>query len=462
MSGQILLVDGSASQRLVLKSRLGAAWYGVSVAVDLAEAAAALALARPDLLLLDLASCGPGLAAFLRMLRGDPATAGIPAVGLCAPDRADLRTAALAAGADDVLPRPVDETVLLSRLRNLLRRRDALSEFAATAPEAAAFGLAEAAAGFEAPGRVAVVMGNPAAAAGLERALAPLLRDRLALLSRAEALADAAQGAVAPDLFLIDADLGGRGGGLKLCVELHGRGAARHAALCLLRPAAAAAAEDAMAFDLGIGDVIAPGTPAAEIALRLRALLRRKRWTDRLRARLRDGLRLAMTDPLTGLHNRRYAEEQLAAIAGRARALGATFAVMVVDLDRFKAVNDVHGHAAGDAVLVEVARRLKATLRGDDLLARIGGEEFLVVLPGVGLAEAEAVAGRLCAAMQERGFVLPSGRGLLLTASIGLALGNDGAAAGEGVVSVIERADQALLRSKSAGRNQVTISRKVA
>jgi two-component system cell cycle response regulator len=460
MSGQILLVDGSASQRLVLKSRLAAASYDVVAVADVAGAAASIAVSRPDLLLVDLASAGAGLAGFLRSLRSD--AAGLPVLGLCPAACAELRMAALASGADDVLPQPVDEGVLLARLRNLLRRRDALSELATAAPGSAALGFAEAPAGFEAPGRIALVMADAATGAVLQAALAPLLRDRVVAVSRAQALAGPPPGAAAPDLFLIDADLGGAGGGLRLAVELLGHGASRHAALCLLRPAAAAAAEDAMAYDLGIGDVIPAGSDTAEVALRLRALLRRKRLADGLRARLHDGLRLAMTDPLTGLHNRRYAEEQLAAIADRARALGSSFAVMVVDLDRFKSVNDAYGHAAGDAVLVEVARRLAASLRAGDLLARVGGEEFLVVLPGVGLAEAEVVAGRLCAAMQDARFVLPSGRRLTITASIGLAVGNDGAAAVEGVGSVIDRADQALLRSKSAGRNQVTISRKVA
>ncbi len=462
MALHLLLVDGMVTQRVVLKSRLLSAYYDVSVAENLTEAAAAVALRRPDLLVIDLASCGGDAASFLRGLRNDPARPAFPVLGLCPPDRRDLLSAALAAGADDVLPRPGDEGVLMARLRNLMRRHGVLADLAAAAPGAPGFGFAEPRAGFEPAGRIALVMEDDAAALRLRASLAPVMRDRVVLMSRAEALMEPAAGAAGPDAFLIDAGLGGPGGGLRLIVELFGHGGARHAVLCLLRDGPGAPAEDAMAFDLGVGDVIDAGADAGEVALRLRALLRRKRAADGLRARLRDGLRLAMTDPLTGLHNRRYAEEQLAAIADRARALGTSFAVMVLDLDRFKSVNDQHGHAAGDAVLVEVARRLSSGLRGGDLLARIGGEEFLVALPGVGLAEAEGVAGRLCRAMQERPFPLPSGLSLSLTASIGLALGNDGISAAEGVVSVIDRADRALLRSKALGRNQVTIGRLVA
>ena len=137
-------------------------------------------------------------------------------------------------------------------------------------------------------------------------------------------------------------------------------------------------------------------------------------------------MRLAMIDPLTGLYNRRYAMPELATIAARAAETGSPFAVMVVDLDRFKLVNDKHGHGAGDQVLVEVSRRLTANLRASDLLARIGGEEFLVALPDAGMPLARTVAERLCQAIEERPIRLASGIGLTVTVSIGVAV-SDGA-----------------------------------
>jgi len=193
--------------------------------------------------------------------------------------------------------------------------------------------------------------------------------------------------------------------------------------------------------------------------------LRRKRADDRLRASVQDGLRLAVIDPLTGLYNRRYAAARLTAIAEAAAAEGGEFAVMVVDLDRFKSVNDHWGHAAGDAVLVEVARRLGQSLRSGDLLARIGGEEFLAALPATGLTEGRIVAERLCHAVEETPVQLPGGAGIAVTVSIGLAVGR---APGAGVPlrdtmrDTVDRADRALLAAKSAGRNQVTISRSAA
>jgi two-component system cell cycle response regulator len=145
---------------------------------------------------------------------------------------------------------------------------------------------------------------------------------------------------------------------------------------------------------------------------------------------------------------------QLAAIAARAAEEGRPFAVMIVDLDRFKLVNDRHGHGAGDQVLVEVSRRLTANLRADDLLARIGGEEFLVALPDAGMVLARTVAERLCRSIEERPIRLASGALLTVTVSIGVAV-SDGTRLNSSD-AVIEAADLALLDSKGSGRNQVT------
>ena len=164
-----------------------------------------------------------------------------------------------------------------------------------------------------------------------------------------------------------------------------------------------------------------------------------------------------------GLHNRRYGLNHLAGIAEAARIEDESFAVMVVDLDRFKAVNDRWGHPAGDAVLVEVARRLADNIRAGDLLARIGGEEFLIALPGADLPEARAVAERLCNVVKDHPIALPGGGALTITTSIGLAVSQAGEPLQrEAVQMVIDRADRALMSSKSSGRNQVTVDRSAA
>ncbi len=457
MTRRILIVDDVVTNRIVYRARLAAAFYDPLLASDGAGCLAVAQLAtgdRPDLILLDLNLPDMPGHEVLRRLRSDPRSRDIPVIVLTAARDAQSRLAAFACGADDVIVKPAADRVLLARMRNLMRSR---AEFAAEGALAGT-GLAEPTTPFDPPGTLAVVSATPAVANDLQTALAGLLRDRLVIQTRTQALAEApnpgrSSGA---DVFIVTEDATDAEGALRLLSELKSHQATRHAAVCLLvrsqTPDAAA-----MAFDLGADDVVGPDVPAAELAVRLRGLVRRKRAADRQRARMHDSLRLALVDPLTGLYNRRYAAPHLTAIAGRAAETGSAFAVMVVDLDRFKCVNDQHGHAAGDQVLVEVGRRLTANLRDSDLLARIGGEEFLIVLPDSGMVDARRVAERLCRAVEERPIRLPSGAGLTVTVSIGVAV-SGGRAAGAAISgdALVEQADLALLEAKVSGRNQVT------
>ncbi len=448
MSARILIVDDVAGNRIVQQARLTAAFYDPIPAADGATCLALAREERPDLILLDLGLPDiPGLEV-LQRLRRDPVTRDIPVIALTTGDTAEERLAAFAAGADDVMDRPANERVLLARLRNLLRLK-AESEFPSTEGLAIA-GLAEAPVAFDPQGVIAVVGSDPENP--LWSRLAGQVRDRILMVSRREALADIGS---SPEVFILHDDGRNPSGTLRLLSELKSHQATRHAAVCVIGPAGEGD-EAAMAFDLGADDAVGPGVTAEELALRTRGLLRRKRQSDGRRARMQDGLRLAMRDPLTGLYNRRCAAPQLAAIAARAREEGSQFAVMVMDLDRFKQVNDAYGHAAGDQVLVEVARRLSANLRETDVLARIGGEEFLAILPQSCMTVARRVAERLCQAMDDQPIRLLSGEDLRVTVSIGVAVAG---AAGEdsyAIDGLVEQADLALLESKGAGRNQVT------
>jgi two-component system, cell cycle response regulator len=456
MSGRILIVDDVATNRIVYRARLAAAFYEPSLAVDGASCLAAAVDQRPDLILLDLSLPDmPGHEVLCR-LRADPRTRDIPVIVLTAAMDCETRLGAFSAGADDVIIKPASDQVLLARVRNLLRARGENGYSGAVALEPA--GFAEGPTAFEPSATVALVTGQAELARRLQHDLSGQLRDRLVVLSRAEVLAEAAGGPLGldvPDVFIIHDEGGDPAGSLRLLSELKSHLATRHSAVCVVG-AAGECDDAAMVFDLGADDVVGPHVSAAELAMRTRSILRRKRQGDRNRARIEDGLRLAMVDPLTGLYNRRYALPQLATIAARAAETRQDFAVMVVDLDRFKTVNDQHGHAAGDAVLVEVARRLQANLRDNDLLARIGGEEFLAALPDGSTTAARLVAERLCAAVEERPIRLSSGVHLKVTVSIGVAVSTIAEATGLSVEKLVEQADLALLESKGAGRNQVT------
>jgi two-component system cell cycle response regulator len=516
MGGKILIVDDVATNRIVMKVKLTAAGYLPVVAADGASALALAAEQTPNLILLDYGlpdMPGPDV---LRQLRADPVTRRVPVVVFSASQSPAARIAAFEAGADDFLVKPIDDQTLLARIRSLMRSHGALSGlsmgldhrtsspdldlpdldledltppdpgFADLAPPARApalpvpglSGLAEAPADFHptgavtpstlthgtfAPCTIALVMQRPETALFLRRHLATKLAGRILTLTAEGALSNALQDGPSPDLFVIEADLPLQGGGLRLMSELRSRSATQNARFALYRhtPDDASAA---MAFDLGTDDVIDAATAPQEIALRLQRLLLLKRKADRLRLSVTDHLRLAMIDPLTGLHNRRYGLARMQAIAEAAQTSGAVFAVLVADIDQFKSVNDRFGHGVGDAVLVQVAERLRQNLRAGDLLARIGGEEFLIALPDIALAEARSIAERLCSMMSDAPFDIGQGRALPVTISIGLAISEAGAAPAhlETVTEIVDRADRALMRSKAAGRNQVTIGRTAA
>lgn len=491
MAGTILIVDDVATSRILWKVKLMAAFYRPILAANGAEALAALRSGGVDLVLLSERLPDMTGLALLAALRAEPSGADVPVIFLSAHSEAPMRRRAIQSGADAFLTRPVDDQVLLARMRALVRCQGGAGDLALADPGFAADepgaerrrkarlapGLAEGAAPFATPARIALIAETPEEAEAWRSALAPKLPGhRLNVFCREEALTAALEGFGLPDAFVITADLEGQAGGLRLLSDLRSRPQSRHAVICILCPGGRPDCA-AMALDLGASDVIEAPFDAQEVALHLRKLLQRKKAADAARATLQSSLRLALTDPLTGLYNRRYALPTLAGMAERASLTGLPFAVMVVDLDRFKTVNDRFGHAAGDCVLVEVAARLSAHLREGDLLARIGGEEFLIGLPDTGLAEAEEIAARLCQAIQAEEIRTGAGAKLRVTASIGLAegqgLGGPTASAepahpgrpGAGaayVQSVIERADEALYRAKAQGRNQVTISRSAA
>lgn len=459
MVGKVLVVDDVATNRIVMKVRLSAAGYQPLVAPDGAACLAMARAERPDLLLLDLMLPDMPGAEVIARLRADLRTRELPIVVVTASRDAQARLAALRAGADDVMDKPVDEALLLARIRRLLRAREAMAGLDQVTAGLPAHALAEAAEPFVLPARIALVLARPDRGLHMRRGLTTRVRDMVLPLTPDEALAMARQDAAVPDVFVIEADLPISGGGLRLMSDLQSRTGTCNSAFALLMPTASAGAA-AMALDLGADDLLMPDCPVDEMVLRLARLVRRKREAERKRLSVQDGLRMAVIDPLTGLHNRRYGLAELQRIAEAATAAGRPFAVLVADIDRFKTINDRFGHAAGDEVLIEVARRLRQNLRLGDLLARIGGEEFLIALPDVDLAEAGGIAQRLCRAVEAEIVATGPTRGIGVTVSIGLALCAPGSDAA--LTTLVERADRALLEAKAGGRNQVTVSRSAA
>lgn len=452
-AGSILIVDDIATNRVVLKVKLDAAFHRTILAEDGQSCLRRAKSERPNLILLDYNLPDMTGLDVLHQLRADPQTRRIPVLMNSAEADDATRQAAIAAGVEDFMTKRVDDQLLMARIRNILRLQEE-----SEALDLPLFQMDEPGDCFAAPGRVGLVFSRAEQAMRLRRSLAPVSADRFTLMQREDAMARSAD---MTEVFVIDADLA-RGGGLRLLSELRSRGESRHAGICLWQSNGSDAASAAQAFDLGADDVLTDAMPPREVALRLAAVLSRRREVLRRRTLLRDTARLAAIDPLTGLWNRRYALPQLAAMARDAATAEQRLAVMVLDIDHFKSVNDRFGHATGDAVLVEVARRLRDAAhtapQSNGLVARIGGEEFLVSVPCPSMRAARVLAETLCESVRSPALRLDGLAPLGVTISVGVAM----LAGAEPVTDALDRADRALLAAKAEGRNRVTLAQNVA
>jgi two-component system cell cycle response regulator len=207
------------------------------------------------------------------------------------------------------------------------------------------------------------------------------------------------------------------------------------------------------ALDLGVNDFLLRPIDGNELTARVRTQMRRKRYAEALRDNVKASIELAVVDPLTGVHNRRYFESHLAALVADAADRGRPLALMILDIDHFKDVNDTYGHDAGDKVLKGFTERVRKVVRASDLICRLGGEEFVVVMPNTSLEIAARIAERVRREIEKNRFRLgEDARAIDITASIGLAeRGHDVEPEG-----LFRRADRALYRSKSDGRNRVS------
>ncbi len=214
-------------------------------------------------------------------------------------------------------------------------------------------------------------------------------------------------------------------------------------------------------LEAGADDYITKPIEFAELKARLRSMLRIKRLQEELEERERELLEanerlrhMSRTDGLTGLENRRSIERHLETMFAHGVRLSEPLACVMSDLDRFKSVNDEHGHHAGDAVLKQFAAIVKKAAREIDIVGRFGGEEFIVLLPGTVLDAAVTFAERVRKDVEAHTFVYEGGS-IRRTASFGVAASPE---AGETGDELVEATDRALYRAKNEGRDRVVVA----
>ena len=451
MTARILVVDDIPANVKLLEARLTAEYFQVVTALNGVDALAVCDEGGVDLILLDIMM--PGMDGFevCARLKANPATVHIPVVIVTALDQPADRIRGLEAGADDFLTKPVNDLQLMSRVKSLVRLKTLTDELRLRAETTRSIGIDE------------LLGGN--ANVSTDRAKLLLIDERTGSIERLQkTLRNECDLDVASDPQVgffqaveknYDCVLLATGFAnfdpLRICSQLRSLDRTRFLPILLV----AEQGEDeriSRALELGVNDYVVRPVDPQELIARIRTQVRRKRFNDALRQSVVQTIEMAVTDGLTGLHNRRYLETHLEILFERAVSRGRPLSYMIADLDKFKTINDTFGHDGGDVVLREFANLLRRQVRGADLVSRYGGEEFVVVMPDTDPEIAGRVAERVRAAVAEKSFALPDGRSIPVTVSVGISSLEGGS---DTMTGLAKRADIALYEAKNSGRNRV-------
>jgi two-component system cell cycle response regulator len=450
MTARILVVDDIEANVRLLQAKLQAEYYDVLTASDGASALALAAEEKPDLMLLDVMM--PGMDGFevCRRLKEDTATRHIPVVLVTALDGRADRLTGLEAGADEFLTKPIDDILLFARVKSLTRMKLVIDELRQREASGRKIGVIAGAAsrlGGQG-GRVLIVDDLERQAQRISAELA--VEHRPVVESDPEKAHLTARGPV--DLIIVNTAAKSFDG-LRLAAQIRSDESTRHLPILgIIDPEDRARLVKAL--EIGFNDVLPRPVDPQELAARVRSQVRGKRYTDFLRNNLDHSLELAVTDQLTGLHNRRYMTGQLDALVSRAvRGGGDAVSALMIDIDFFKKINDGFGHDVGDVVLREFAVRLASNVRAVDLPCRYGGEEFVVIMPDTKIEDAQRIAERIRLHVAGSPFRIGGGtEPLSVTISIGVA---STCGADDNAEALLKRADEAVYAAKAGGRNKV-------
>ena len=450
MSARILVVDDLEANRRLLQAKLAADYYEVITAQRGEEGVQAAKRERPDLVLMDVMMPG-GIDGYeaCRRIKATPETRHIPVVILTTLDDRDSRVRGLRAGAEEFLTKPIDDVQLMARVKSLLSLKVVIDELRAREANGKRLGVIDESMALDPLDQHRLVSGAVLVVDDHQNQISRI-KATLGVEHRVQAMGDD-ETFGAPDLAIVSVAAKGFDG-FRVIARMRSAPPTRHLPiLAITEPDDRARA--IRALELGAHDIISRPLDEEELLARARTLMSRKRYMDALRTRLDQSIELAITDQLTGLYNRRFLFTQLTPLVQRAQCGGEPVSVMTLDIDHFKRCNDTYGHDIGDAVLQEFAARIASNVRPMDYACRMGGEEFVVILPRTTGDVACMAAERLrrcisCAPFRAPGLAMP----LDITASIGVGTSETAEDTAE---SVLKRADEALYEAKRQGRNRV-------
>lgn len=459
MSVRVLAVDDLQANLKLLSARLSAEYYTVATMTNGLDALDFCRKQPVDVVLLDAKM--PGLDGFetCLALKSDAATRDIPVIMLTALTDDASRIKGLEAGADDFLSKPVNDVALISRIKNLAQQKQALEDMRTHSTNAfskdyeddePADDAVECDEGLDdgRDGKILIFDDNDASIAQIKAALTD--EQNVKITKTAEdafrAISKNDWDAVIVNFSIQSSDP------LAFLSRLKAPSEFRHLpTLAIADPSEEKRLQKS--FELGVTNYVKAPFLAKELAARVRREVCRHRMLRELRLDVENTLELAVTDPLTGLQNRRFLERQLNTLIDQSLRYERDLSIVIMDIDKFKVINDVHGHPVGDLVLKEVSHRIRRSLRGSDLACRFGGEEFVCVLAETELDVAILAAERLRKQIESMPFIInDDGTEISVTASFGLTqfTGKD-----DSVEAMLKRADEALYRAKETGRNQV-------
>jgi two-component system cell cycle response regulator len=451
MTARVLVVDDILANVRLLEAKLTSEYFEVCTAMNGADALEAVDSFKPDIILLDVMMPGIDGIEVCRRIKSDPKSQHIPVIMVTALDQIEDRVRGLEAGADDFVTKPVNDAALFCRLKSLVRLKMLIDELRGRnddhidgAHDQQPIDLSHE----EADANVVVVDNRGIIADRIKDSLGSIHK-LLPVTEPSEVIKLAQEKDI--DLFIVSFDLMDHDS-LRLCSQLRSFERTRQIPILVVSDP-----EDQSrlmrALDMGVNDYLHRPLDKLELKARVNTQIKRKRYTDRLRFNVTRSMELAVTDPLTGLYNRRHMDKQLEIHVTNAAARGKPVSLLTVDVDFFKPINDTHGHDVGDRVLQELAVRLKAQVRAIDLCCRMGGEEFVVILPETDLQVGFTVAERLRRNIASKPFNAGAKQGpLSITVSIGVAAYETAA---DTPASILKRADEALYEAKRAGRNRV-------
>jgi len=444
MSARILVVDDLAPNLHLLEVKLQAEYYDVVTARSGYEALEIAGKEKLDLILMD--AMMPGMNGFeaCEKLKQNPNTWHIPVIMVTALEETKDRIAGLEAGADDFITKPIDDFNLMARVKSLLRLKMVTDQLLSHTGHTKANSRPLIEKIHKRSGKILLIEDQDFRA---EKISTPLSKSHKVIIekdpTKAINLATAGMDLIIVSLVSDNFD------GLRVCASLRFKEESRDIPILVIGDP-----EDesrlVRAYDIGINDTLMRPIEKQEMHARVNTLLRRKFYADSLRENFNDNLELVVSDPLTGLGNRRYFDRTIEPFFESLDAKDEQFSIMIFDIDHFKRVNDILGHDMGDQILKEVAARLVTNMRAVDVVSRYGGEEFMIAMPKTDEAEALVAADRIRSLIAGTPIYV-DGQALQITTSAGVAQVQKG----EQLRDVFKRADDALYKAKQAGRNKV-------